>query len=230
MSFWKKKEPIEVPVRRIDILIQAKKMCQIAPPKERERKSQPEKPPIGWRVWHVHDTEDGWLLRSVVSRFWWRGPVERNANPIDSTAEERWGFYSLKDRTNGQLGGYLETAKPRIENRQLDGMVWVEVYPAIGQIECLGHVIEAEDGYRSQGALIKELYVGVNHPSMIAALADRYQCDVKCDPKMMPAEIMHDYSAPGLLGALGAAHNNIGNAFAQAQMQGMFGGLTSWGP
>jgi len=52
-------------------------------------------------------------------------------------------------------------------------------FGVIGEIELLGHVIEGEDGYRSQGAIIRRLQTACTDPEILKALEARYQCDVE---------------------------------------------------
>lgn len=122
----------------------------------------------GWRTWRLrHFGDEGYFIASISAPAVWLTPrmTTRYGEMV------RCGDYS------GDLGIY-SYKDPEVMLEELD----IGVYPVIGKIDNLGHVVEHEYGWRSQIAVVRELWVVREllpvdaEPSIIRDLETRYHC------------------------------------------------------
>jgi hypothetical protein len=111
---------------------------------------------MGWRIWHVHHGEDG-LLHSV-------------SYDNDETWAEPVAYADVPPSPHNSNGLYCKKTLQAI--RDYAGDFARVVY---GRIELLGHFVEGEDGYRTEKAMIRELWIPDHYPPELAkAIQERY--------------------------------------------------------
>jgi hypothetical protein len=138
----------------------------------------------------------GWHLRSVARQVWWDGPHLQALSPPRDV--ERWDGESLSC-----FGAVLnECGIHAFKSEQLAlawgrafgawGMGGHDDYPVWGTVALWGKVVEHEDGYRAEHAMIQRLIVprGILVQNIIGL----------CSPEVAavyPASILMDYDALG---------------------------------
>jgi hypothetical protein len=126
----------------------------------------------------------------LIVLFDWDGPVARNTTgpskhfdfggPVTNA-----GFFCKRSReaimpycANNQSCTMMERTDGDDPFRFHEISMEIECVLVVGQVECWGHVIEHDDGYRSQAQTIRSLEIFVDAPEIVADLERRYQCPV----------------------------------------------------
>lgn len=124
------------------------------------------------KAWRLFELGADGKLQSLITSYVWEGPSGRNPDPprldwwweAGASHASGPGFFSLKDR------------------------LLVSTFSSLGvlaEVENFGTVIEHEYGYRSQGQVIRKLYVPAHltcKQDLVRLLEQRYQCDVEIEP------------------------------------------------
>lgn len=159
---------------------------------------QSAQPVRAWREWLLIFRDGEPFIRSLVREDVWEGPILRaNEKPKDHT--------KLGDKTDTGHGIYAWPVTHRITEevgftfsmmrsaftRQMMGMA-AEEEPqppgkVEGEVELIGRVVRHEHGYRAEAARVVRLFVKQLRPVydrdvVLAALGQRYQCDVAWIP------------------------------------------------
>ena len=175
---------------------------------EKEEKSNKRPTPVkkigaipSWRWWKIGARG---YLTSITSDYVWFGPTATTRkldngelarvsrqNPIKvgiSTIGkgEDWGVFSYK--TPAYFREYNEYVFQKFSTEEHSHLV-------IGRLDNLGHVVEHEFGYRSQKAIVQELWVFHTtmevkfHTAWIKATENRYECPLH----FVPFEKIHNW-------------------------------------
>lgn len=123
-------------------------------------------PIVGWRLWHVVETEAGLRLRSPLYRTVWTPRQEMIAacrrgaesallihsprKPRHSVPDERCGCGIYASRTPGRAAAYLSRFF-----KQRDGVL----HRVIGCVSLWGSMVECESGWRASHAYPARIYV-----------------------------------------------------------------------
>ena len=162
-------------------------------------------PVRAWREWYIVQREGAVIIRSVFRDNVWEGPILRaDTKPADyttpgATQETGHGIYAYpltqripgpsplfkNDFTSMSFSAMLAislTGIPSGKREQLAGGT-VE-----GEVELMGRVVRHSNGYRAESARIVRLWITqlesyLDREATIAALSERYQCDVGFMPK-----------------------------------------------
>lgn len=132
---------------------------------------------VGWRSWILVEHDEDLYLRSFYHDVLWQSPVMRaDAKP---TKENAHGIYMLRKRVvnKAPFNGYFITFGPDFRD--------VTEFSVEGTIALSGIVIEGEDGFRGEQAVIRSLKLGRNLPpnrspmEVVERLEARYGVDVE---------------------------------------------------
>ena len=166
---------------------------------------------LAWRGWHLVPEGDDWLLRSPSYAMRWDGPsAVADQKPAVHT---RNGLYAVKDRTRAG-----------------------ESYYVYGQVALSGIVLEGETGYRAERATIRSLVLrglpegmeDVAPITVMAALEERYQCEVTYEPApQQPPQVLVQQAALQQQVALQQAMNQ--QAANNIALWNPYGGLNAPG-
>jgi hypothetical protein len=168
----------------------------------------PSGPVLGWRMFRCQRSAEGYKLHSVVVRMTWEGP---SATDICGPNDGAWhaasmqshyfiynpwshadrhnrhdgvGFFALRTVDKQKLTDYEHGSyDPRLVWENGEDVLAVVACPVLAQVECFGEIVEHENGWRSQGQIIRRLIVG--DAEVAADLERRYQCDVEVRDKVL---------------------------------------------
>lgn len=163
-------------------------------------------PLIGHRIWKLATPKGEPTLFSVSRPDAWEGPVFHadkapGLNPVPQAAvnpeasfypgglirhrENHHGIYSLRNRK--QLEAQL---------RRTYSVVSRSSHYLVGSVEMWGRVVEHQNGWRAEHAIIRELHFEVACPCMIQEIRDvvkkleaRYDCPVTVGPLVEQLEL-----------------------------------------
>src|SRR5437773_7405237 len=136
-------------------------------------------PVIGWRSW-VLDKERGRLSSCCTSHEWpFRKPIQAN-DPNWHMDSSPAGIHAYKFRRSAPAyanGGLVvhQGASVADPAAVMDGQ---KVFYAIGSVSMWGRIIEHTDGYRSEFAYPKELFLPDCDPLLVLQLEDNYGAPV----------------------------------------------------
>jgi hypothetical protein len=153
---------------------------------------------LGYRWWVARKRpRDGWHLRSLAMRVWWDGPHLRALTP-----PRIWGGWdgeslSCFGPVRCECGIHAFNSEQLALGHGKDFGAWAigapqDDYPVWGRVALWGKVVEHQDGYRAEHAMIQRLIVprGILVHSAMGL----------CSPEVAvvyPASIMMDYDALG---------------------------------
>jgi hypothetical protein len=133
-------------------------------------------PLVGWRAWHVRDTEAGWRLYSIhYAELWTAGEA------MDATCRRSRYAYRANENTHARHGAPARgclcgvyAGKVLAQARQYfvaDHLTCERVPPSpdyihrvIGEVSLWGRVVECSQGYRASIAYPARLWVPTRRP------------------------------------------------------------------
>ncbi len=159
----------------------------------------------GYRWWYAgRRPAAGWRLRSLFQPLWWAGPhltaivpphVQcRPGCPSASQRECRCGIHAF--RTEG-LGWDQPPPAPPWHS------LWGD-WAVLGEVALWGKVVEHEDGYRAEQAMVRRLVVPVRlviRTSRVG-LSPGFLCCLRGDDEMIDVHATEHAPEPGMAEAL----------------------------
>ena len=148
---------------------------------------------MGYRWWFAAKwPRNGWHLRSVAMQVWWDGPHLRAPTPPRDL--ERWDGESLLclGPVRGEGGIHAFKTEPLALSWGKAFRTWAigrpqDDYPVWGTVALWGKVVEHEDGYRAEHAMIQRLIVprGILVQNIVGLWSHEigavYPCDLSMD-------------------------------------------------
>lgn len=140
---------------------------------------------VGWRAWRLEKHD---YLRSLTSRSVWEGPTMTTRLDESGKPKRVWTSPTTqfsRDMSKGDYGVYAYKTPSLMYEQLLFEYNNDMIYPIIGSLDLLGHVVEHELGYRAQKAIIRELWLivsdeteGILSRTGVRDMEVRYQCPV----------------------------------------------------